>query len=186
MLELLCKPLYHGSVWSFKRVDVSKGRPYKDFGKGFYMSVDRAQAIGMMHKKYDEIVERSSDELPRNLVKSLYRIELEPAAVERLRVKVFERADATWLDFVLRCRQVEGVVHDNDLVIGPMADDDTRLLMKNYVDGVYGDPDDPAAKETLLRLLKPERLGVQVFVGSQRVADMVIKDLHIIDWRECV
>ena len=117
MLELLCKPLYHGSEWSFKRVDVSKGRPYKDFGKGFYMSVDRAQAIGMMHKKYDEIVERSSDDLPRNLVKSLYRIELEPAAVERLKVKVFERADATWLDFVLRCRQVEGVVHDNDLAL---------------------------------------------------------------------
>ena len=58
--------------------------------------------------------------------------------------------------------------------------------MKNYVDGVYGDPDDPAAKETLLRLLKPERLGIQVFVGSQGVADKVIKDLHIIDWRECV
>ena len=71
-------------------------------------------------------------------------------------------------------------------MVGPTADDDTRLLMKNYVDGVYGDPDDPAAKETLLRLLKPERLGVQVFVGSQGVADKVIKDLHIIDWRECV
>ena len=25
MLELLRKPLYHGSVWSFKRVDVLKG-----------------------------------------------------------------------------------------------------------------------------------------------------------------
>ena len=41
--------LYHGSACAFVRPDVSKGRPYKDFGKGFYMSVDREQAIGMMH-----------------------------------------------------------------------------------------------------------------------------------------
>lgn len=135
MLELLRKPLYHGSAWSFKRVDVARGRPYKDFGRGFYMSVDRAQAIGMMHKKYDEIVERSSGGSVRDLAKSLYRIELDPTAVEGLEIKVFERADADWLDFVLRCRQVEGVIHDFDLVVGPTADDDTRLLMKNYVDG---------------------------------------------------
>ena len=41
--------LYYGSACAFVRLDVSKGRPYKDFGKGFSMSVDREQAIGMMH-----------------------------------------------------------------------------------------------------------------------------------------
>ena len=32
--------LYHGSAEAFRHVDVRKGRPYKDFGRGFYMSVD--------------------------------------------------------------------------------------------------------------------------------------------------
>ena len=81
---------------------------------------------------------------------------------------------------------MDGTLHDYDLVIGPTADDDTRLLMKNYVDGVYGDPDDPAAKNTLLRLLKPERLGVQWFVSKQSVVDRLVRDLVAVDWKECI
>ena len=94
-----------------------------------------------------------------------------------LKVKVFSVADESWLDFILLCRRVDGVPHDYDVVIGPTADDDTRLLLKNFIDGVYGEPDDPAAKATLLRLLKPERLGIQWFVGKQSVADRLIKSL---------
>ena len=57
--------LYHGSACAFVRPDVSKGRPYKDFGKGFYMSVDREQAIGMMHKKFAELfARRLNDSVP--------------------------------------------------------------------------------------------------------------------------
>ena len=178
--------LYHGSAVVFKAVDVRKGRGYKDFGKGFYMSVDRAQAIGMMHKKYDELLSRRLPDLSCFPTKTLYRISLNERVLNGLKVKAFELADAEWLDFVLLCRQIDGVPHDFDVVIGPTADDDTRLLIKNYLDGVYGDFDDLAAKETLLRLLKPERLGVQWFVGSQSVADQLISKLEPIDWRECL
>ena len=48
-LPTLPDALFHGSAVEFKRIDVSKGRGRKDFGKGFYMSVDRNQAVGMMH-----------------------------------------------------------------------------------------------------------------------------------------
>ena len=178
--------LYHGSAVRFKHIDVAKGRGFKDFGKGFYMSVDRAQAIGMMHKKYDELQSRRLFDSTDSPKKTLYRISLDAQVLEGLKVKTFERADAEWLDFVLLCRQVDGVPHDFDVVIGPTADDDTRLLIKNYLDGVYGDYGDPAAKETLLRLLKPERLGVQWFVGSQSVAARLISKLEPIDWRECL
>lgn len=178
--------LYHGSAVAFKAVDVRKGRGYKDFGKGFYMSTDRAQAIGMMHKKFDELIGRRLAEEKVPLKKTLYRITLDGDVLRGLKVKVFEKADSEWLDFVLMCRQVDGVPHGYDVVIGPTADDDTRLLLKNYIDGVYGDSDDSEAKATLLRLLKPERLGVQWFVGSQSVVDRLVCKLEPVDWRECL
>ena len=30
------KPLYHGTIYEFDEIDVTAGKGYKDFGKGFY------------------------------------------------------------------------------------------------------------------------------------------------------
>ena len=38
---------YHGSNVEIKTIDLSKSKPYKDFGRGFYLSADRKQAIRM-------------------------------------------------------------------------------------------------------------------------------------------
>lgn len=38
--------LYHGSNVAIDEIDLSKLRPGKDFGKGFYLSADKQQAIG--------------------------------------------------------------------------------------------------------------------------------------------
>lgn len=51
--------LYHGTISEIKQIDVSQGHGKKDFGKGFYMTVSKSQAIGMMHKKYREAIRRS-------------------------------------------------------------------------------------------------------------------------------
>ncbi len=39
--------LYHGSTVNIERIDLSKSRPNKDFGSGFYLSEDRQQALRM-------------------------------------------------------------------------------------------------------------------------------------------
>lgn len=183
MLVAVPKFLYHGSISIFTRPDVGKGRGFKDFGKGFYMSVDSRQAIGMMHKKFAEansLREIAGFPEPREV---LYRITLDQNILNGLSVRVFEKADADWLDFILACRRTERGLHDYDVVIGPTADDDTRLLIKNYLDGMYGDMFDPEAKATLLRLLRPERLGVQWFIRAQSVADRLVKTCEQVDWR---
>ena len=36
--------LYHGSNVEIMRIDLSKSRPFKDFGKAFYLSADEQQA----------------------------------------------------------------------------------------------------------------------------------------------
>ena len=146
--------LYHGTVSEISSVDVSKGRGNKDFGKGFYMAVTKRQAVGMMHKKYREAVRRS-----RNKKK------------------------ADFSDFVLMCREQGGVPHDYDVVIGPTADDDTMLCLKAYWDGLYGKVGSTDAKRILLNNLEPENLGIQYYVGRQKVADRLIKEIRPVEWR---
>ena len=38
----------------------------------------------------------------------------------------------------------------------------------------------------LLRVLDVDRLGFQLFVGSQSVADRLVKKFEVVDWREYV
>jgi hypothetical protein len=45
--------LYHGSVHSFDNIDVSMGKPFKDFGIGFYTSRDRFHAEKMALRNKD-------------------------------------------------------------------------------------------------------------------------------------
>ncbi len=45
--------LYHGSIADFDEVDIKKGKPYKDFGQGFYCSETYGQAFGMATRNYD-------------------------------------------------------------------------------------------------------------------------------------
>lgn len=37
--------LYHGTSQSFLEMDLEKSRPNKDFGRGFYLSASREQAV---------------------------------------------------------------------------------------------------------------------------------------------
>ena len=43
--------LYHGSNIEINMPDLSKSKPYKDFGQGFYLSADKNQAIRMAQQK---------------------------------------------------------------------------------------------------------------------------------------
>ena len=40
--------LYHGSNTSIARIDLNRSKPYKDFGKGFYLTTIREQALRMI------------------------------------------------------------------------------------------------------------------------------------------
>ena len=183
-LPTLPDAFFHGSAVAFRRIDVTKGRGRKDFGRGFYMSFSASQAVGMMHKKFRESISRRRDQADGVLSETLYRIEINMDILNTLRVKVFSSADMDWLNFILLCRQSNGVPHDFDVVIGPTADDDTNMALKYYYDGTYGHPGTEDAKRMLLRVLDVDRLGVQFFIGSQSVADRLVKKIEIVDWRE--
>ena len=175
--------LYHGTISEISRVDVSLGKGRKDFGKGFYMSVTKHQAIGMMHKKYREAVRRSKTKNEAAFSKNLYQVTLNDRLFASLNIKIFENADEEWLDFILMCREKGGTPHTYDMVVGPTADDDTAFCLKAYWDGFYGKVGSPEAKRILLNNLETDNLGIQYFIGKQDVADMLIAEIFPVDWR---
>ena len=183
MCQQFREKLYHGTVSEIQHVDVTKGRGNKDFGKGFYMAVSKHQAVGMMHKKFREAIRRNRNKSEAAYSERLYEIIIDVDYAQSLNVKEFPSADASWLDFVLLCRESGGCPHDYDLVIGPTADDDTMLCLKAYWDGLYGQTGSLDAKRILLNNLEPENLGIQYYVGRQQIADRLIKEIRPIDWR---
>ena len=174
ILQRINDTLYHGTIESFSNIDVTKGRSNKDFGKGFYMAVEKSQAIGMMNKKFNEAVRRSKSKDPDNFQKHLYEIKLKKELFSELKIKYFFDADMEWLDFILACRNSSSIPHDYDLVIGPTADDNTTLCLKYYFDGIYGKIGSDDAKELLMKNLEVENLGIQYYIGKQDVADRLI------------
>jgi len=180
------RPLYHGTIDAIARLDVSRGRPRKDFGQGFYMALDLGQAVGMMHKKFREAVRRSRGKSASGLTRRLYRIVLDASAEQTLAVKAFPSADMEWLEFVLANRRATACrAHDYDVVIGPTADDDTVASLLNYWNGVYGRVGSDVAKGALLSALEVDNLGVQCCLCTQRAVDVAVASFEEIEWRDC-
>lgn len=182
MLPELETTLYHGTIHEITKVDVDKGRPLKDFGRGFYMAVSKKQAIGMMHKKYEEAKSRLDLDLS-NLRERLYEIKLNAQVLGTMNIRYFPQADMEWLDFVLMCRGTRKKSHNYDMVIGPTADDDINMSFKTYYNGMVSGPNSEALKQELITNLKTEILGVQYCIAKQEVADAVIESITEIDWR---
>lgn len=74
MLQHASSVLYHGTAEKITKINVTRGRNNKDFGKGFYMAVSKSQAIGMMHKKYREAIARRPNAPKEQFSETLYEI----------------------------------------------------------------------------------------------------------------
>ena len=54
------KPLYHGTIYDFDDIDVSAGKGYKDFGKGFYATAVPSHAERLAIRNKNIAVKRQS------------------------------------------------------------------------------------------------------------------------------
>ena len=60
---------------------------------------------------------------------SIYEVKLSPS----VKIKEFKEMTDEWLDFIVDCRS--GKLHEYDIVIGAMADDQIYNYVSDYVDG---------------------------------------------------
>ena len=155
--------VFHGSTSLFEEIDVAKGKPYKDFGRGFYVThnFNHAKNIALRNQKLE--IKRYSKEVGTYLY--TYDFDLQTAKT-KCRIRDFALADREWFEFILANRKSKGCAHDFDIVLGPTADDDTRDVLNLYSMGVYGEVGSTLAKETAVRLLEVDNLPTQVFFAT--------------------
>ena len=119
--------LYHGSNTKIEKINLSKCKPYKDFGKGFYLTEIREQA--------EKMASRTAHIYEGEPI--VTEFEFDESALSKLSVKQFDGPNEEWALFVLanRSKGHEQPTHSYDIVIGPVADDDIAQLFRNFNDG---------------------------------------------------
>ena len=122
--------LYHGSNQEIGEIDLSRGLPDKDFGRGFYLTHLRHQAERMALSKCN----RSQGKTPTVTV---YDFDEDEARRQKLRIKTFEKPNEAWARFVNDNRHASrtGFTHQYDIVIGPVANDSMAMQFRLYEEG---------------------------------------------------
>lgn len=125
--------LYHGSNVAIEEINLAKCRPYKDFGKGFYLTDILRQAKRM--------AARTTKMFREEPIITSFEFDLDSAVKHGLKIKVFDSPNEEWARFVMTNRDinVKQPSHDYDIVIGPVADDTIarllRMFIENFING---------------------------------------------------
>ena len=125
--------LYHGTNAFFEQPDLSKCRPFKDFGKGFYLTPDLTVAKRMAER----CVERSDWQ---GAPKYVYVYTFDDADLSELNIRRFTSVvNEEFALFVMANRQMRSKMPDHnrdnryDIVVGPIADD--RMVLNAPAEG---------------------------------------------------
>ncbi|MBO4456247.1 MAG: DUF3990 domain-containing protein [Butyrivibrio sp.] len=130
--------LYHGSNVDIQNISLSACRPYKDFGRGFYLTDIPEQA--------ERMAERVARIYGGEPVLNIYEIDDSFLNSSNLRIKNFgEETSEDWARFVMNNRNKDFEDFSNplcnldskyDIVIGPVADDNMAMLFRQYEEEV--------------------------------------------------
>ena len=152
--------LYHGSNVAIEIIELEKSRPYKDFGKGFYLSENEEQALEMARFK----------SLTFGGEPVISKFEFDPAIMHNsnIRIKIFEEYSEEWADFVFANR--DGMdVEQYDIVYGPIANDKVGLQIRKLKDGSID------KTEFLNRLKYMKGITFQYYFGTEEAIKHLIK-----------
>ncbi|MBO7620244.1 MAG: DUF3990 domain-containing protein [Victivallales bacterium] len=121
--------LYHGSNVMIERVDLSKSRPFKDFGRAFYLSADEQQA-------WERAMAAMTMWGGRPCV-TVFNFDEAIMSSTLLKIKTFDAYTEEWADFIFanRDRRNPPWRHDYDIVYGPIANDKVGEQVALYKGG---------------------------------------------------
>jgi len=88
--------VYHGTTSVIDVIDVDKGKPYKDFGRGFYVTESRnhASSLALRNKRIE------AERFGNYCEAYLYTYEMSLSELSGFEIKEFQNADFEWLQFV--------------------------------------------------------------------------------------
>ena len=152
--------LYHGTNQDFDTVDLSKSKPNKDFGQGFYLSADYAQAMAMALTKVEQL------EYGTPIVLAF---EINESEMEQLNIRRYNEYSEEWAQFILlnRRNDTNRPVHDYDIVFGPIANDRVGVQLWKYETQSIDLP-------TLVRNLQHMKgITFQYFFGTEKAIKLL-------------
>ena len=126
--------LFHGSNTDIKSINLAMCRPYKDFGRGFYLTEIKDQALKM--------AKRVAKIYGGQPIVNIY--EISDDFIEDMTLNIRRFADTPseeWARFVMNNRSRNftnfsslecNLDNKYDIVIGPVADDDMAMLFRQY------------------------------------------------------
>ena len=147
--------LYHGTNIDFGEILLSRCRPNKDFGQGFYLTDIRSQAEAMAVRRC---------EFEESGVPIVQEYEFDEGILSSgvFDVLKFEGVSAEWAEFILKNRMAKGQrMHNYDIVVGPVADDGVVFQLNLYMQHLI-------TIETLVKELTCRQLNNQYFFGTER------------------
>ena len=154
--------LYHGSNVKIEVPDLIHSKPFKDFGRGFYLSPDKQQALDMAFQKVNQTKEGKAE-----VTEFLFDETL--MASDELKVMSYPDYSEEWALFVLanRDRQREQPTHDYDIVYGPIADDGVTYQLRRYEGGVI------SLSRLVEELKYAKGITFQYFFGTERALNQL-------------
>lgn len=135
--------VYHGSWMEVSNPDLKHSRPDVDFGRGFYTTSIKDQAV-----KWCGRFKRRG----QSGIISCY--EFDESASDKLNVRNFESYSEEWLDFILSCRR-ERDTSDYDIVMGGVANDKVFNTVELYYEHLID-------KKEAINRLRYEKPNIQI------------------------
>ena len=152
--------LYHGTNTPFEDIDLSRSKPNKDFGRGFYLSANKEQAMEMAVAKVDQL------ETGNPIVMDY---EVDETSMSTLKVLRCDSYSEEWAKFILLNRNNASNIpaHYYDIVVGPIANDRVGVQLWRYETQAIDLP-------TLVRNLQYMKgLTIQYFFGTERAIKLL-------------
>jgi hypothetical protein len=151
------------------------GKPFKDFGRGFYLSQNYGHAVNMaLRNQTIEIRRLARRGIMHEVIPWVYAFEIDTGKLDNLSVKNFSNASKEWVLFVTENRTTDPHRHTYDIVIGPTANDQTNPTIQTYLNEGYGNVGSDRAIEILIELLLPYNLPYQYFFGTNHAAEFLL------------
>ena len=162
--------LFHGTNLSIDKIDLSKCRPHKDFGLGFYTTELEDQAIKMARR-----VARIYGGKP---IVNVYEFDEAVLQSDEYSVKIFDaHPNEEWAKFVMNNRSLS---FDNyadlccnldgkyDIVYGPIANDDMAVLFRQYENQMI-------SFEMLVSGMTYKKLTNQCSFHTEKACELLVK-----------
>lgn len=151
--------VFHGATEEIRNPICAFGRPRLDFGRGFYVTDIREQAI---HWAQPMAGRRG---MPPIL--NVYKLD-RTHILETARCRVFDTYDAEWLEFIAANRRGMNAAANYDYIEGGIANDRVIDTVNLYIQGLIGS----AAALQQLAYYKPNN---QICLLNQSMTDKYLQ-----------